>query len=566
MKSETSFFNFGIFRKNLTRFFPLWLVYTIGMSLVFMATGIHEWYEGYYTWGLRDVMSWLPVTAFFNACYGLCCGVTLFYDLFNARRCNALHAMPLKRECWFCTNVLSGLTFGLIPNLTVTILMMAKYPQASGILLLFLLGTLLQFFVFFGITVFVVMLTGNAMGTVLITGFLCLFSLLCYAFVQELYVPLLWGVEGAEDPFLHFSPIGALVSGNYYDPIVNGPFFSEGWAHLLVYAALSAILLVAALQLYRKRALECAGDFLAFRVTGPALIILVTPLCGSLLYAFFDVFGAANYTFLFIGMGLVYFVLQMLLERTSRVFHLKSILGFAALCIAVGVSLYITQLDPLGIESYIPDSKEIVAVQLDKYYNNSQDSTPEYIEVVRNLHAAVLADEDYVRADDESSEYVSIIYTLRSGRKVERSYRIGVRSNAAKQYAIATSRRESVFGKIDYYRYAQDPTYTKSVNGVDIADEVAVALLDAIGKDCDAGHMGQVPGFDDWQGTWLYLEFEAPYNPYYVAGEPGKPAAVASQDLYFDVYVPSNAENTWEILYMLGIYNDNYDVRCGVEG
>ncbi len=555
MKSGTSFFNFGIFRKNLTRFFPLWLVYTIGITLIFLAADPTPAYMN------RELLSWLQPMTILSCAYGALSAICLFSDLYTARRCNALHAMPLKRDCWYVTNVLSGLTFAAIPSLVLFIVLSARYASAIPTIGLVCFGFLLQFLVFFGITLFCVMLTGNFVATVLLTGFFCLFSLLCYVFAMEIYLPLLWGVRLVENPFTRFTPF-ILVVETYILPME--PW--DGWTYLGIYTAVSCVLLAAGWLLYRKRALECAGDFLAFRVTGPALIILVTPLCGSLLYAFFDVFGAANYTFLFIGMGLVYFVLQMLLERSARVFHLKSILGFAALCIAVGVSLYITQLDPLGIESYIPDSKDIVEVQLGKYYNNTQDSTPEYIEVVRNLHAAVLADEDYVRADDESSEYVSIIYTLRSGRKVERSYRIGVRSNAAKQYALATSRRESVFGKMDYYRYAQDPTYTNSVDGMEIADEVAVALLDAIGKDCDAGHMGQIPGFDDWQGTWLYLEFRAPYNPYYVAGEPGKPAAIASQDMYFDVYVPSSAENTWEILYMLGIYNDNYDVRCGVEG
>lgn len=46
----------------------------------------------------------------------------LFGDLYNSRMCNALHAMPMRRETLFLTNVVSGLLFSMIPTAVMALL------------------------------------------------------------------------------------------------------------------------------------------------------------------------------------------------------------------------------------------------------------------------------------------------------------------------------------------------------------------------------------------------------------------------------------------------------------
>ena len=38
MKSRTSFFNITLFKKDITRFAPLWVLYTVAMSLMMLTT------------------------------------------------------------------------------------------------------------------------------------------------------------------------------------------------------------------------------------------------------------------------------------------------------------------------------------------------------------------------------------------------------------------------------------------------------------------------------------------------------------------------------------------------
>ena len=110
MQSRISFFDKTIFKKNLTRFAPCWGLYTIGllMALVTLIGSGSRWFS-------TNVCDFIHILCAITPCYALLCAQLLFGDLYSARMCNALHALPLRRETWFCTHVLSGVLFSLVP-------------------------------------------------------------------------------------------------------------------------------------------------------------------------------------------------------------------------------------------------------------------------------------------------------------------------------------------------------------------------------------------------------------------------------------------------------------------
>ena len=112
MKLRTSFFNPTVFKKDLTRFAPTWALYTVGLFMV-MAVCMDSAYQYRQA---ENLVSILGVTAVINMGYAFLNAQLLFGDLFSARHCNALHAMPLRRECWYMTHVIAGLLFSLVPN------------------------------------------------------------------------------------------------------------------------------------------------------------------------------------------------------------------------------------------------------------------------------------------------------------------------------------------------------------------------------------------------------------------------------------------------------------------
>jgi len=111
MKLRTSFFNFRVLIKNLTRFAPLWVLYAVGEVLGLMMLDLNS-----KTYKIAcDVMNIMGSVSIFHAVYAFLVAACLFGDLFDSRMCNGLHAMPMRREGWLLTNLVSGLVFALIP-------------------------------------------------------------------------------------------------------------------------------------------------------------------------------------------------------------------------------------------------------------------------------------------------------------------------------------------------------------------------------------------------------------------------------------------------------------------
>ena len=120
MKLRTSFFNTAVLKKDITRFAPAWGLYLTAMLLL-MVTITEENYDLAGTLGVT-----INLLSIVNLGYALVCAALLFGDLFNSKLCNALHAMPMRREGWFLTHLVSGLMFSVVPNLVVGLCLMPR--------------------------------------------------------------------------------------------------------------------------------------------------------------------------------------------------------------------------------------------------------------------------------------------------------------------------------------------------------------------------------------------------------------------------------------------------------
>lgn len=125
MKSKTSFFNKTVFKKNLTRFAPVMAVYTLCLILGMMMLYQNNEEMGRTFWFASRIAGNLQLMGLVNLLFAPLCAMLLFGDLYNSRMCNALHAMPMRRETLFLTNVVSGLLFSMIPTAVMALLVRA---------------------------------------------------------------------------------------------------------------------------------------------------------------------------------------------------------------------------------------------------------------------------------------------------------------------------------------------------------------------------------------------------------------------------------------------------------
>ena len=205
MKSKTSFFDGTVFKKNFTRFAPAWILYTLGLLMCLMLLTSGPDYT--FPENLSISLGLMPIA---GACFALLCALLLFGDLYNSRMCNALHAMPQRRETYFITHVVTGLTFNAIATgvFTLCSLPLLISPDAGNLIIAlhWFVASNLQFIAFFGIALVSIFCAGNRFAAILVYGIVNFLAVLIYWMVSSFYVPLLYGIQLDGYTFTPFSP------------------------------------------------------------------------------------------------------------------------------------------------------------------------------------------------------------------------------------------------------------------------------------------------------------------------------------------------------------------------
>lgn len=543
MKLKTSYFNSTAFKKDVTRFAPTWVLYTV-LLLMGFATIMDYSTPLYRT---ENIVALISVAGLLNFCYALVTAQLLFGDLCNSRLCSALHAMPLRRECWFGTHVSAGMLFSIVPNLTVGLLSIALLDLGKGwiVPLWWILASFIQYLFFFSLAVLCMMLVGNRFAQVLVYGIVNFFSPMVYWLVDSLYEPLLHGIRVPADFFMLTCPVYKMASGLELVEVVRRHVYNETggieesfidhiaigseWVYMIVCALLGIALLGLALVLYRKRKLESAGDFIAFRFMEPIFLIFYTICAGAFLHLFSDIFGGVDLLFLAIGITVGFFTGLMLLRRTTRIFRKKAFVHFAIFVAVFALTLVLTWLDPLKITQKIPKAEEVKSVTL----SNSSELTyrgecevtltdPDAIRDMLEIHRSCLkGGESDLYHGNSYNVLLRLEYTLRDGSTMNRFYQLGAESPAAQIAEGYYSSIECVLGiteeeipqfaeKIEnvFFHSRRDNTGNLEEPNIDLEE-----MLRAIAADCAEGNMAQIHSYHyncdtDTSSYVTLIEFE----------------------------------------------------------
>lgn len=502
MKSRTSSFNFSVFRKDITRFSPVWVLYSVFLLLALIVMSNN--YDVYMTRNVVDFGFWMIVV---NLIYALVCTQVLFGDLFNSRMCNALHALPMRRESWFGIHVLAGLCFSLIPNFVLTLLL---FFTCAGVEWLWLAQSTLQFVYFFGTAVLCAQLVGSRFAMAVIYGLINFGALLIYWLLDTMYVPLLPGVVMDAEVFHYFCPTVGFFSqpAMEVDYGINEHFpvlISDGWIYLAITAAVGVVCGVLALVLYRKRHLETAGDFVAVKWLKPVFLISYTFAMAAFFQMIYEMFiGDQGWAFMLLGIAVGYFTGQMFLMRTTKVFKKKPLIGFAVFVLAVVVSLGITVIDPLGITRWVPDSEDVASVVLEQNGYNAELTDPDLLKKIEAFHNAVAP--GYQGAETLEGHRIGLTYKLKNGRTARREYWVSEHSEEGQILRPVISSPEFVLGEFLNWKdmgvgfsiiYYTDDEYW-------VGRSLYPELMDCLIKDCQEGNLPQ--RWWDWNDITTEME------------------------------------------------------------
>lgn len=485
MPLKTSFFNPTLFRKNLSRSWPLWGgVAAVGSLLplyLLLALNQHDYLrfdrEEFVEFLYQAAVYFLPA---FTACYAILVAMFVWNYLNNSRSVGFMHSLAIDRKGLFVTNTISGLAMLLIPYVIVGGLMciIATCCGAMdvGAVLLTIAAVILETLLFFGMATLCAAVTGNVVVTAVYYLILNFAVPVLDYLIHLLATEFIFGLTGSTgDWSLWFAPAVRLYSKvEIVYPTVDGvraeiPVIESFWV-IVLYGVIGIAMLAASFLLYRARRSESAGDVVAFSWLRPVFrfgVALVSALTlGRVLYELFwnSLFNEGGYTdmvpmavYMMISAIIGYYVASMLLEKSLRVFK-GSLKGVGIVCGVTAAICLAVALDIFGLERYVPKAENVDTVSISGQLDIVCDAEkfPNLCEEILELHEAIIADKQYILNTDEIWEQdgeeirwrsVRIEYTLKNGTTVERYYYLpftGARSEDPATYdgkfvAIATS-------------------------------------------------------------------------------------------------------------------------------
>jgi hypothetical protein len=344
----------------------------------------------------------------------------------------------------------------------------------------------------------------------LLVNFISMLAAWC---VTTVYQPLMFGIRVDSAPFMLWCPVVKLCTvsflefqrkpfvpslGHYEEGYLFTGFVEGSWEYLAIVAAVGVVFLVIALLVYRRRALEGAGDFITARPLAPVFSLVYTLAMGAAFYLVGQIMGGVEDVFFFIGLTIGYYTGQMLLQRTIRVFRLKTLAKFVLLLGLVIGSMVAVWLDPLGITRYVPEKEQIAWVDLDTPYSytahSKKSASEEKIKAVQELHRQILkenriVDENAYHYDSGKSLLVYLTYTLKNGQEVRRYYNVEINGKAWNLLRPLLSRPEEVMDYTNWEEFLADKPKVELNGGTTMPLSDAHTLLEAIKADCEAGTM-----------------------------------------------------------------------------
>ncbi|MBQ7474205.1 MAG: hypothetical protein IJS79_07650 [Oscillospiraceae bacterium] len=448
MSLATWSFNRGIARDLLRRCWLLWAVYFLALLLLLPVSVMSSTRNPYspdrffnYT-----VLSAARPCVVLSAVFTLLCVMAAFGWMYNMRGSAAMGSLPVSRPSLFLSSYLTVLGMCLAAVvLTALVTLAVAVPTGmaqAGPILLWAAVTGFGVVAFLGFAAFCAMLTGNLLflplvwlliGSAAVAAEYCLRHLMAY---------FIFGMPVAPESFGVLSPLYRILAGLSVSSVFDEAGQAVPDAYRLndvglmaLYAVCGLVLAALALVLFRRRALERAGDAVAFDVLKPLFRFCMAVGCAIVLpAAVFDwrfnrsLFGAGAAVFLaamscisaFIG----WYGAEMLMRKTTRVFFCGW-KRLAALCAAILVFYAVGETDLFGYERRVPAPAEVESVSL-RFLTLDE---PENIEAVCELQRDIITHKAAHESAGEG-QYYELVYHLRDGSSLLRNYRLAVTREA----------------------------------------------------------------------------------------------------------------------------------------
>lgn len=489
-------------RSDWRRFWPLLFLYAATWLMALPMSLWNRRWTVYSAESLQDALRRLESTIYdcvtasvvISAIFAVLLAMTLYGYLMNSRSVGLMHALPVNRTKQFFNHFLVGVEIFTIVHVVtavVSLLILSGYGIVSweGILTWFAVAELTSLF-FFAFATLCAMVTGWIIAIpVIYVGVNAMFVAF-YGLLQVMFELFYWGYSNYDFPaaiswLTPFYRLIDIMSDTYV--YREGMTYAEyhlssaGWTTLIVYTVVAVVFTVVAWLFYKARRSESAGDAIVFDWLRPIVLYVISVVGGMgfgfLLYYLIGLDGSESLLTLLVCQIIagivVYFAVQMLLQKSFKVFNRRGWLGALVLVLILIVIGVVVKFDLLGHERYVPADDKIESVDFgssmmaEYLYGETADEAV-LIAKITDIHRAILAQGEDDPWDDEVpnaiSTHFSIDYHLTNGTRVRRNYNLVVERGSELHKAMnELINMEGVYAESYFRDY--DPTRVDTITG-----------------------------------------------------------------------------------------------------
>ncbi len=454
MKSRISFFNPGLSRSLLRRSWPVWATYFAILLLMVPAdlmtiTRSREYYAAeslvYLLNSLNRHMLQAGVNTVilsFFAC--VLVAMTMYGFMYNSRSCSMYNSMPIRRETVFSTAFITGLVPLLIADLVIALICFA-FLTGDGMIKaeniwLFLVMAVLGNICFYGFAAFCSVLTGNLFVLPAVYVVLNVAVLLAESGIFAAFDSIVYGFSYPNQSLGFLSPVAQLANslsvetvyermadGGMYD---SGKYVLHGLGVLGIYSVVGLVFAFFGLLLYRRRRMETVSDVVSIPVLKPIFKYCMCFGVGlTFAAAMYDMIFSRSFTgtkeavcylvLMLIGAFIGYFVSEMLMQKTLRVFRGKW-KGFIINALIICAFIAGAEFDLTGYEKRLPELDEVESASIG-YYDGGELYEEENIRAVYELQQMIIQSKD-INENSDSPRRITLHYKLKDGSYFSRYY------------------------------------------------------------------------------------------------------------------------------------------------
>ncbi len=479
MRSGTSFFDWTLFKKNFTRFWPVWVSYLVIWVFLLPVNMVMEGPANiYFQDTLCDASEANPIFALF---FAVVCAMAVLSHLYSARSANFYGALPVRREGIFLTQYAAGLAFTLAPQLAVAglvgIVSAANGVDAGGAVLTWLGTAAGSMFFFYSLAFLCGLFAGHILALPAFYGIANFLFVCVYELVQEVLSEAYYGFvgfgPGVRLAVRWLTPILRLSSVSWSYNILTyrvetSPLY-DGWRTVAVYAAVGVVFVILSFFLYRSRRLESAGDVVAVRFMRPVFKYGAALCTGLALgYVTATILGEATLPYTAVVWTVVgCFLAQMVLDKSFRVFHKWR--GAVAVGAVMAVLAACVEFDITGFETWLPEAEKVDSAVIETLYSSGASffddgdlqsvtvTDPEIIQKLITIHREAIEKRDIadrnasgVSSEGETGRIIFEITYVTGHARRSRWYNIPFNVSDVSRPGTAANALQSLYSDRDF--------------------------------------------------------------------------------------------------------------------